>query len=297
MQKKITITLCILLTLIAMGEVARAETLVATSQAYAEPQILVEMVKQLIEANTSLQVDHKRNFQGSSLVHAAFQSGDVDFYVAHTGTQFTGVLGMEVTEEWKDREKVLQYVQEEFEKRFDATWFEPFGFNNAYAVVLRKDIIEKLNLETMSDLIEHAPTLRIAVDQTFMARMGDGFYDMADHYGYKFKQAVGMDYGLMYRAVASGEVDVAVAYSTDGRISALNLGILADDRHFFPPYDCSLVVSNAVLEKHPIIRELVEPLLGSIDEGTMQALNKRADVDELDPTDVATAYLKEKGLL
>ncbi len=166
-----------------------------------------------------------------------------------------------------------------------------------YALVLKRDTMEKLGLSTMSDLAEYAPSLRIAVDQTFMARLGDGFYDMADHYGYDFKQAVSMDYGLMYRAVAAGEVDAAVAYSTDGRISALGLDILIDDHQFFPPYDCSLVVSNDILEKHPIIRKLIEPLIGAIDESTMQALNKRVDVEHRDSAEVAREYLKQQGLI
>lgn len=297
MQRRLPITLCVLLTLVVMSAAANAETLVAVSQAYAEPQILVEIVKQLVEAHTDLEVDHRRNFQGASLVHAAFQSGDVDFYVSHTGTQFTGVLGMQVTEEWKDRDKVLAYVQDQFQERFDATWFAPFGFNNTYALVLNRDTMKRLGLSTMSDLAEHAPTLGIAVDQTFMARLGDGFYDMVDHYGYAFKQAVSMDYGLMYRAVAAGEVDAAVAYSTDGRIPALGLDILTDDRQFFPPYDCSLVVSNDVLEKYPIIRKLVEPLIGAIDESTMQALNKHVDVEHCNPQEVAREYLEQRGLI
>ncbi|NLK08921.1 MAG: osmoprotectant ABC transporter substrate-binding protein [Firmicutes bacterium] len=276
---------------------AKGQTLMAVSQQSAEPKILVEMVKQLIEAHTDLKVEHKQHFQGVSIVHAAFMSRDVDFYVSHTGSQFTGVLHMEVTDAWRNREKVLDYVQAEFQNQFNATWFEPFGFNNTYALVMRKDAIEALGIETMEDLAEHAPDLVVGMDQVFMGRIGDGYYDMADYYDLKFKQTVSMDYDLMYRAVDAGDVDVAVAYSTDGRIASLDLGILQDNKQFFPPYDGSLIVHNDVLKEFPVIRDVVEPLLGRIDEAEMAALNSKVDVEHLEPEDVAREYLEKEGLL
>src|SRR5690554_2364517 len=96
----------------AVISIAAAETITIASTNHAEPQILAEAVKFLIEDQTNITVEHVKNFQGSSLLHSAFLSDDVQMYISWTGTQFTGVLEMEVTDEWKDREKVQAYVQE-----------------------------------------------------------------------------------------------------------------------------------------------------------------------------------------
>jgi osmoprotectant transport system substrate-binding protein len=258
---------------------ALAQTLTIVSPNYAEPQILAEAVKIIIEKNTDLQVEHIRNFSSSTLLHAALTSGNAQMYVSYTGTQFAGVLGMEVTDEWKDARKVEEYVQQEFDQRFDATWFDSFGFNNTYALVIQKDFAEEQGIESITDLKEHSPSLTIAMDSTFRERAGDGYRDLLAAYDIEFNRAVSMDYGLIYRAVQTGDVDVAVAYSTDGRIVAMNLVALQDDQQYFPPYDPALVAANSVLDEHPEIVTLIEPLLGQIDEGTIAKYNQMVDVD------------------
>lgn len=271
--------------------------LVAVSQSFAEPQILCEAVKLLIEKNTDLTVDHIPNFQGSTVVHQAMIHNDAQIYVSYTGTQFTGVLGMEVTPEWKNREKVLRYVQETFDKKFNLKWYDPFGFNNTYAVAVRRQIAEKYNLKKVSDIVPYADKWTIAVDQTFKERVGDGYSDFAATYGLKFRRVASMDYGLMYRAVASANVDAAVVYSTDGRVDAMDLVVLEDDKEFFPPYDASLVIRKDVLEKYPNIDEIVKPLIGTITEADMQRVNRWVDVDGMTPREAAERLLKERGLI
>lgn len=273
------------------------EKLIAISQPYAEPQILCEAIKILIEKHTDLTVEHIPNFQGSTVMHQAMIHGDADMYISYTGTQFTGVLGMKVTPEWKNREKVLRYVQENFDKKFNVKWYDPFGFNNTFAIAVRRETAEKYNLKKISDLVPYASKWTIAVDQTFKERVGDGYYDFARAYGLKFRRVASMDYGLMYRALASGSVDVAVAYSTDGRIDALDLVVLEDDKHFFPPYDASLVIRKEVVEKYPIIDEIVKPLIGTISDADMQRVNRWVDVDGMSPREAARRFLKERGLL
>lgn len=273
------------------------ETITMISQDFVEPQILCEMVKILIEENTPLQVDHRRNFSGSSIVHQAVIHGEADIYVSYTGTQFTGVLGRDVTPEWRDRQKVLRYVQEAFEQKFDLKWYEPFGFNNTYALAVRQETADQYGLKTVSDLIPYAKKMVVATDQTFKERIGDGYYDLIDTYGLKFKKALGMSYGLLYRAVATKDVDVAIAYSTDGRIASLNLVTLEDDLGFFPPYDASLVISNRLLQKYPQIDQIVQPLIGAITEREMQEVNSWVDVKGLSIEKAAQQFLTQKGLI
>lgn len=288
-----TILLILLFGLAFYSSVFAQETITIGSGNFAEPQILAEAVKILIEENTDLEVSHVRNFSGSSLIHSAFLAGDIDFYVSYTGTQFTGILGMEVTQEWKDPKKVEDYVQEQFYDRFDATWFDTFGFNNTYAVAVSRDFAEKRNITQISDLSEYASEMTIAMDNTFRERVGDGFNDFLQVYNLDFKRPVSMDYGLMYRAVGSGDVDAAIAYSTDGRIAALDLVIIEDDRHFFPPYDGALVARNAVLDAYPEIREVIQPLIGQISNEVIQRYNQLVDVDYKDAADAARQMIDE----
>ena len=288
-----TILLILLFGLAFHSSVFAQETITIGSGNFAEPQILAEAVKILIEENTDLEVSHVRNFSGSSLIHSAFLAGDIDFYVSYTGTQFTGILGMEVTQEWKDPKKVEDYVQEQFYDRFDATWFDTFGFNNTYAVAVSRDFAEKRNITQISDLSEYASEMTIAMDNTFRERVGDGFDDFLQVYNLDFKRPVSMDYGLMYRAVGSGDVDAAIAYSTDGRIAALDLVIIEDDRHFFPPYDGALVARNAVLDAYPEIREVIQPLIGQISNEVIQRYNQLVDVDYKDAADAARQMIDE----
>jgi len=265
------------------------------SGAFSEPWILAEIAKILLEENGNLEVDHINNFQGSNVLHQSMMSGDLDLYISWTGTQFAGILEMEITEEWRDREKVYNYVKDEFDERYDIHWFPPLGFDNTYAVCVRQDFAEEHGLETVSDLREMAPDLKCATDVTFMDREGDGYYDMLEHYDMEFEEGVPMDYGLLYRAVAAGDVDAAIAYSTDGRVGALDLVILEDDRNFFPPYDGAIIARNPTLADYPQIEEVLSVMWDSFDEATMAALNAEVDVDERDYQVVARDFVEEMG--
>ncbi len=263
------------------------------SSTFSEPWILSEMVKIFLE-ELGHNVTHTINVQPDT-THAAMVAGDMDFYMSWTGTQFAGILEMEVTEEWRDREKVFDYVHDEFQERYNQTWFPSLGFNNTYALAVRQDFADEHDLQKATDLVPLAPELEIATDSTFQERIGDGFDDMAEHYGFEFKAVHGMSYGILYRAVAEGEVDVSVAYSTDGRIPAMNLVVLEDDKAFFPPYDGCIVARNEVLEKDPRIEETLSVMWGAIDEATMARLNTAVDVEEREFEDVAREFMIEQG--
>ncbi len=264
------------------------------SSTFSEPWILSEMVKIFLEDELGHNVTHTINVQPDT-THAAMVAGDMDFYTSWTGTQFTGILEMEVTEEWRDREKVFDYVYEEFQERYNQTWFPPLGFNNTYAIAVQREFAEEHNLQKASELVDLAPDMTIATDTTFQERIGDGFDDMAAHYGFEFQDVVGMSYGILYRAVGEGDVDAAVAYSTDGRVIAMDLVILEDDLNFFPPYDGAIVARNEVLEQDPRIEETLSVMWGAIDEETMASLNAAVDVDEREFEDVAREFMVEQG--
>lgn len=293
-MKKLIMSILVALLMVGAVVTASAEnTVTIASGNFAEPQILAEAVKMLIEENTDLSVNHVRNFSAISLYHTAFMAGEIDMYICWTGTVFRGPLEMEVTEEWKDRDKVEAFVQEQYDEQFDAYWFDSFGFNNTYAVVARRDWAEEHNVSTITDLEEYAADLSIGMDVVFLEQPGDGYNDLTGAYGFEFGRTVSMEYGLLYRAVAADNVDLAVAYSTDGRIGSMDLVVLEDDIGFFPPYDGALTVKNEVLAEYPIIYDLVDPLIGAFDDEKIAYYNQLVDVDYWDVRDAAEKMLND----
>src|SRR5690625_453161 len=213
-----------------------------------ESQIMGHMVKLQIEHYTDAKVSMINNLGSSIVQHQAMTSGDVDITATrYTGTDLAGALGMEPE---SDPEEALEIVQREFQKRFDQTWFDSYGFANSYAFAVRRDVAEKENLQTVSDLEALAGDLRFGVDNSWLNRKGDGYQGFVEEYGFEFSETFPMQIGLVYQAAANEKMDDVLAYTTDGRIKAFDLHVLEDDRQFFPAYDTSLVAHNDILEIH-----------------------------------------------
>lgn len=262
------------------------------SKNFTEQLIVGQIVAALLE-HAGYQVDRKLNLGGTAVVHQALVSGDVDVYVEYTGTGLTALLKLPAQ---TDPDKVYETVKREYESRFKATWLSPWGFNNTYALAMRADRAQALGVKTIADLDGKAQDLTFGGTQEFITRP-DGLPGIEKTYGLKFKQARGMDFGIMYQAVASGQVDVASAFATDGRIAALNLVTLEDNKRFFPPYYAAPVVRQEVLQRDPKIAEVLNTLAGKIDDDTMRRLNAQVDQEKKEPADVARAFLKERGYI
>ena len=155
-------------------------------------------------------------------------------------------------------------------------WGPPFGFENTFALVVRRADAESLDLRAISDLGPVAARMTAGFGPEFMARQ-DGYPGLRKAYGLGFGRILQLDLGLMYRALDQREIDVAVANSTDGRIDALDLVVLADDRRYFPPYQAAPVARQEALDRHPGLREGLEALAGSLDEADMRALNREVE--------------------
>jgi len=256
-----------------------------------ESQIMGNMVRQLIEHYTDIEVEMVNNLGSSIVQHQAMTGGEVDISATrYTGTDLAGALGMEPV---KDPEEALEIVQREFEERFDQTWFDSYGFANSYAFTVTRELAEKENLNTVSDLEQFASELRMGVDSSWLKREGDGYEGFIGEYGFRFGKTFPMQIGLVYQAAASGEMDVVLAYTTDGRIKAFDLKVLEDDKRFFPPYDTSLVASNEVLRDHPELQNILQKLSGKISTEKMQELNYEADGKMREPAIIAEEFLKE----
>jgi glycine betaine/choline ABC-type transport system substrate-binding protein len=219
--------------------------------------------------------------------------GEIDVYPTWTGTQLTGVLRYEGPN--LTGEETFKRVKEGFEKNFNMTWAKPLGFNNTYVIAVRRETAEKYGLEKASDLKDVAGEMKIGGDENFDIRP-DAYPGWSETYGIEFKEVLPMQYSMMYRAIASKEVDAIAAYSTDSRIAKLDLVMLEDDKEFFPDYSAAYVIDMDTLDEYPAILPILEKLSGKIDEATMSALNGRHDDGE-EGEDIAAEFLTEMGLL
>lgn len=267
------------------------------SQGYAEVEIQCEIVKHLIEARTPHKVQHVTGLGSSMAALQAIENNDLQFIISFVGTLMLGLYEDQVTREHYDPQKAWQFVHDNLLKDRGLWVLEPYGYNNTYALIMRRDRAAELGVTKTSDLAKYAADMILATDDSWQNYPGQGYKEWQEIYGFKFKDAVEMDYGLLYRATANGDVDAAMAYSTDGRIKALDLVVIEDDKQFNPPYHGMLVMRNDVKEKYPEVYELLTQLQGRTTTGEMISLNMEVDVNEEEPSDVAREWLKAQGLI
>ncbi|MEE1130429.1 MAG: osmoprotectant ABC transporter substrate-binding protein [Caryophanon sp.] len=256
-----------------------------------ESQILSYMLKYLIEYYTDEEVELINNLGSSMVLHQAMINGDANISaLRYTGTDLTGPLQ---AAPMKDPVETLAFVQQEFDARFNQTFFNSYGFENTYAFMVSKEMAQKHNLIKISDLASIASTLQAGVDTSWLNREGDGYKAFVEAYNFDFKRTYPMQIGLVYDAVQAGEVDVVLGYTTDGRIASYELTVLEDDLNFFPPYDASMIATNELLEAKPHIQPIMSLLVGKISTKKMQELNYLSDNNLMEPAVVAENFLIE----
>jgi len=265
------------------------------SKNFTEQVILGEMMAQAIERATGLGVERRLNLGGTLVCDEALRRGDIDLYVEYTGTALTalfnespatiaGSAGTPLSA------SVFQRVRELYASR-GLTMLPGLGFNNTFAIVVRRDAARQHQLARISDLSRVAPTWRAGFGYEFLERP-DGFNGLARTYGLRFRDAPRvMDLNLIYRAVAAGQIDVTAGDATNGLIDALGLTILDDDREYFPPYDAAPVVRSQTLLRHPEIDAALQRLTGRISAADMRRMNYEVDGLRRDPREVARDFL------
>ncbi|MBW2247827.1 MAG: ABC transporter permease subunit [Deltaproteobacteria bacterium] len=260
---------------------------------FTEQLILGEIMAQLIETKTDLNVERRFNLGGTMICHSALVNGEIDLYAEYTGTGLTAILKHPVI---SDPEEALSRVTQAYHERFDAQWLKPFGFNNTYAITVREADAKKNQWNRISDLGNTAIKLRAGFTAEFAERP-DGYPGLRRIYGFRFGKVRDFDPALMYEAMAKGKVDVICAFATDGRIAAYHLKPLKDDLNFFPPYHAAPVIREEVLKNHPKLGDVLSLSGGLIDNATMQRLNFEVDGNKRRTAEVVKEFLKEKGFL
>lgn len=288
---KSILLICSIMLILSACSSGKDETIKIATVTTTESAIMGNMIKLMIEHYTDENVQMINNLGSSVVVHQAMLNGDANISATrYTGTDLTGALGQEAI---KDPKEAMKTVQELFQKDYNQTFFDSYGFANTYAFMVSKETAKKYNLKKVSDLRKVADKMQAGVDTSWMNRPGDGYKAFVKEYGFDFNKVYPMQIGLVYDAVEAGKMDVVLGYTTDGRISSYDLVVLEDDLKFFPPYDCSPLATNELLKTHPEVKKVLEKLVDKVSTEEMQKLNYESDNNLLEPAVVAQRFLEK----
>lgn len=267
------------------------EPLRVGSKPFTESELLAEMVAQLAEADGASV--ERRPYLGGSVCFDSLKSGGLDAYAEYTGTGLVNILGEPAS---GDRAAVYARVSSEFSRRWGLSWLPPLGFENSYALVARSDRAAKEGWRRISDLRGRGG-LVCGFDLEFADRP-DGWKGLRQAYGLDACEDVKqMNPGLLYDALARGQVDVISGYSTDGRIATLGLRVLEDDRRFFPPYEAAVLLGPRARGKAPRLEARLRSLAGRVSPEEMRSLNAAVDSGGKRVRDAVREYLLSERLL
>ena len=258
-----------------------------------EGYILGQMLTELIEQDTDLKVNMTTGVGGgTSNIQPAMVKGEFDLYPEYTGTSWEAVLKKEGSYD----ESKFDELQKEYKEKYNLEYVNLYGFNNTYGLAVNKDIAEKYNLKTYSDLAKVSNNLIFGAEYDFFERE-DGYKELQKVYNVDFKKKIDMDIGLKYQAMKDKKIDVMVIFTTDGQLAISDVVVLEDDKKMYPSYRAGTVVRSEILLQHPELKPVLEKLNNILDDKTMADLNYQVESEGKKPEDVAREYLQEKGLL
>ncbi|MHB9297405.1 ABC transporter permease/substrate-binding protein [Fusobacterium polymorphum] len=258
-----------------------------------EGYILGQMLTELIEQDTDLKVNITNGVGGgTSNIHPAIVKGEFDLYPEYTGTSWEAVLKKEDSYD----ESKFDELQKEYKEKYNLEYVNLYGFNNTYGLAVNKDIAEKYNLKTYSDLAKVSNNLIFGAEYDFFERE-DGYKELQKVYNMNFKKQIDMDIGLKYQAMKDKKIDVMVIFTTDGQLAISDVVVLEDDKKMYPSYRAGTVVRSEILSEYPELKPVLEKLNNILDDKTMADLNYQVESEGKKPEDVAREYLQEKGLL
>lgn len=261
--------------------------IVVGSKNFTEQVLLGEILAQHIERRLEISVERKLNLGGTLLAHQALQAGSIDLYPEYTGTALTAVLRQPAI---NDPRAVLARVRDGY-SRWNLNWMDPLGFDNTFAMVVRTQMARKQRLRTLSDAARGGVRWQLGVGYEFVQRP-DGLSGLLRTYNLQLDgKPVTMDLGLLYPALKSGKIEMAAASATDGQLARPEFTVLADDRRYFPPYECAVVVRRDALTQRQGLQRALELLSGKIRETDMRRMNAAVDVERRPLAVVAREFL------
>ena len=296
-MKKISLFLGCILLCAGIVQAAEKPLIRIGARVFTEQTLLAEITSQYLNSKGyNAQVT---GGLGSSLARSALESGQLDMVWEYTGVSL--VAYNHVTDKL-DRQQSYDRVKE-LDAKKGLVWLHPSKFSNTYALALPQNVAQQYpHINSISDLDKVMRELAdekplVALDTEF-ANRSDGLQGMVELYGMDLgrKNIRQMDSGLVYTALKNGQVFAGLVYTTDGRLSAFNLKLLDDDKHYFPDYTAAPVVRTSYLKQHPDLEGLLKPLADLFDDETMRQLNARVDVNHESPSTVAADFLHQHPL-
>lgn len=286
-------SICFLAAFVIGCSARKTDIIVVGSKNFPEQALLGEILAQHLEARTHLRVERRFYLAGSYICQQALLAGRIDTYVEYTGTALTAILHDPVE---SDPAAVFGKVQSEYKKRFQFEVMPSLGFDDTFAIVIRGEDARRLHLTTLSSAVPFTRDWRAGFGYEFMERP-DGYPGLARAYGLQFSAPPRiLDLGLLYRALLDKQVDLVAGNSTDGLLAARDLVILADDKHYFPPYEAVPIVREGTLARHPEARAAIAEMAGKITNAQMQKMNYAVAGEGRDASDVAREFLHAQGL-
>jgi osmoprotectant transport system substrate-binding protein len=249
------------------------------SKNFTEQVVLGEIIAQHLENRLHEKIARSLNLGGTLVAQQALINREIDLYPEYSGTALAMVLKAPVGTDLKA----------EYARRFHLAWLDPLGIDNTFAMVVRGNT----GLKTLSEAARTSWTLGVGYE---FEQRADGLAALKSTYGIQFKGSPKtMDLGLLYKAIEQNQVDMIAASATDGMLSKMDLKVLEDDRHAFPPYQVSIVAREQVLERAEV-RAALNELAGKFTNARMQELNYQVDVEHRSVGGVAEGFLRGAGL-
>ena len=292
-MRQVRLALFLAAALLAAGCGSRRNTIIVGSKNFPEQAILGELLAQQIEAKTGLRVERRFYLAGTYICHQALLAGRIDMYVEYTGTALTAVL-RDPPE--KNPQAVFERVRSEYSSRFHFIVEPPLGFNDSFAIAIRGGDARKDQLHTISQAARFAPHWRAGFGYEFMERP-DGYNGFAKTYGLKFAGTPRiMDLNLLYRALSAHQVDIVAGNTTDGQLLTNDFTVLADNKHYFPPYQAVTIMRAAIAQEHPNVTAAIAELAGKISDRDMQQMNYEATAQHKDVSVIVREFLASKHM-
>ncbi len=267
------------------------------SKNFTEAILVAEMYALMLE-NNGFQVERKFNLGATPIAQAAMVAGDIDLYPEYTSTGLLEVLGGEPI---ADAQAIVEAVRAGYEQQFQLTWLEPSPFNNTNAFAMTRAKADELGVATFSDLVPLSANLRLGGPPEFPEREDNKAVLALYGFDPKFggENYVQLDAGaLRYEALTRGDIDVVLAFGTDGQIAGLGLALLQDDKNAYPIYQIAPVVRQDTLAANPAIAEALNRMAPTLTNEVMSGLNWAVEgPDKREVADVAREFLQGQGLI
>ncbi len=292
----IALIITIIITIISLFSFEKKDNkLIIAGKLGAEPEILINMYKELIEENSDIKVEVKPNFGKTSFLYEALKNDSIDMYPEFTGTITNSLLEEDLGKVSNDPKEVYNLAKEKIYDQDKLVYLKPSRFQNTYALAIKEDYAKENNIKNISDLKKVENNIIAGFTLEFNDRE-DGNKGLKSLYDLNFDVKT-MEPALRYTAISNGSINLTDVYSTDSQIITNKLKVLEDDKNLFPPYQAAPLLREETIKKHPELQEILEKLSGKISSEEMTRMNYLVDVEGKSAKEVARDYLKKNKLI